>query len=143
ALNGLGANRIQLLNRHADKAGALTRTMQPLGKSALAAGGLDDWKSAAPAADLVINSTSAGMKGNRPFALHPAGVKPSATVLGIVCNPLGTALFGEAEGGGHQTIDGLGMLMHQAAPSFEAFFGVKPEVTPGLRARLIEALSHG
>ena len=38
------------------------------------------------------------------------------------------------------TIDGLGMLMHQAVPSFEAFFGVKPKVTPGLRAMLEQAL---
>ena len=47
----------------------------------------------------------------------------------------------DAAARGHKTIDGLGMLMHQAAPSFEAFFGVKPEVTPGLRAALVKALS--
>jgi shikimate dehydrogenase len=43
---------------------------------------------------------------------------------------------------GLTTIDGLGMLMHQAVPSFEAFFGMRPEVTPGLRAALVEALGQ-
>lgn len=142
ALNALGAARVQLLNRHADKAAMLARTMQPSVKSALVAGALDDWKDAAPAADLLINSTSAGMTGNPPLTLDLALLKPSATVLDIVYNPLETPLLRDAKGRGHRVIDGLGMLMHQAAPSFEAFFGVQPEVTPGLRACLIEALSR-
>jgi shikimate dehydrogenase len=58
----------------------------------------------------------------------------------IVYNPLETQLLKQAKGLGHPVLDGLGMLMHQAAPSFEAFFGVKPKVSPGLRARLVEAL---
>ena len=143
ALNGLGAARIQLLNRHADKAAMLARSMQPLVKSELIAGGLEDWKITAPEADLIVNSSSAGMKGNSPLVLDLALLKPSATVLDIVYNPLETELLRAAKTRGHHTIDGLGMLMHQAAPSFEAFFGVKPHITPGLRARLIEALAHG
>jgi len=143
ALNALGAARIQLLNLHADKAAMLARSMQPLVKSKLIAGGLEDWNSAAPHADLIVNGTSAGMKGNSPLVLDLAVSKPSAVVLDIVYNPLETELLRAAKARGHQTIDGLGMLMHQAAPSFEAFFGVKPLVTPGLRARLIEALSGG
>jgi len=142
ALNALGAARIRLLNRHADKAIMLARAMQPLIKSELTAGGLEDWKSAAPEANLIINSTSAGMKGVSPLVLDLALLKPSATLLDIVYNPLETPLLRDAKARGHHVIDGLGMLMHQAAPSFEAFFGVKPDVTPGLRARLIEALSH-
>jgi shikimate dehydrogenase len=143
ALGELGAAKIHLLNRHADKAATLMRAMQPLVKSKLSAGGFQDWKGAAPAADLLINSTSAGMAGNPPLALDLAPLKPSALVLDIVYNPLETELLKQAKARGHKAIDGLGMLMHQAAPSFEAFFGVKPEVTPGLRARLIEALAHG
>ena len=143
ALNILGAAKIRLLNRHADKAAMLVRVMQPSVTSELSAGGLEDWKAAAPAADLLINSTSAGMKGNPPLSLDLTPLKPSAVVLDIVYNPLETELLKAAKARGHIAIDGLGMLMHQAAPSFEAFFGVKPEVTPGLRARLIEALSHG
>ena len=142
ALNALGAARIRLLNRHADKARMLARAMQPLVKSALLAGGLEDWKTSAPQADLLVNGTSAGMKGVSPLALDLTSLKPSAVVLDIVYNPLETELLGAARARGHQVIDGLGMLMHQAVPSFEAFFGVRPDVTAGLRARLIEALSH-
>jgi shikimate dehydrogenase len=51
-------------------------------------------------------------------------------------------LLKDAAARGHVTIDGLGMLMHQAVPSFEAFFGVRPAVTPGLRAALVKVLSE-
>ena len=64
----------------------------------------------------------------------------AAAVCDIVYNPLETQLLKDAAARGHKTIDGLGMLMHQAVPSFEAFFGVRPEVTPGLRAALEKAL---
>ena len=57
-----------------------------------------------------------------------------------VYHPLETQLLKDAKARGHKTIDGLGMLMHQAAPSFEAFFGAWPEVTDGLRQRLVDAL---
>jgi shikimate dehydrogenase len=143
ALDNLGAARIALLNRHADKAAMLARAMQPLIKAELTAAGLQDWNQMASAADLVINSTSAGMKGNPPLSLDLRLLKPSAVVLDIVYNPLETALLRDAKARRHKTIDGLGMLMHQAAPSFEAFFGVKPQVTPGLRTCLIETLSNG
>lgn len=142
ALEALGAAEIHLLNRHAGKAAALASGLQPLVKSALSAGGLEDWRKAAPASDLLVNSTSAGMKGNPPLALDLALLNPSAVVLDIVYNPLETELLRQARARGHRVIDGLGMLMHQAAPSFEAFFGVRPAVTQGLRARLIEALSR-
>ena len=82
-------------------------------------------------ADLLVNTTSAGMKGHPPLVLDLAGLQASAAVLDIVYNPLETALLKDAKARGHVAIDGLGMLMHQAAPSFEAFFGVRPKVTAG------------
>ncbi len=82
------------------------------------------------------------MKGNPPLILDLAALPGHTTVLDVIYNPLQTELLREARVRGHAAIDGLGMLMHQAAPSFEAFFGVRPEVTPGLRARLEQALSH-
>ena len=142
ALDALGTNKVQLLNRHADKALALSRAMQPLIKSEVLGGGLDQWEKAAPTADLIVNSTSAGMRGNPPLTLDLTHLKPSAVVLDIVYNPLDTMLLREARARGHRVIDGLGMLMHQAVPSFEAFFGVRPQVSEGLRARLVEALSR-
>jgi shikimate dehydrogenase len=80
------------------------------------------------------------MKGNAPLALDLGALREKAAVLDIVYNPLETELLKQAKARGHVTIDGLGMLMHQAAPSFEGFFGVKPKVTPGLRACLEQAL---
>jgi len=65
----------------------------------------------------------------------------SAAVCDIVYNPLETKLLKDAAARGHKTIDGLGMLLHQAVPSFEAFFGVRPKVTQDLRDALVKVLS--
>ena len=75
-------------------------------------------------------------------ALDLANLKRSAAVLDIVYNPLETALLKDAKARSHVAIDGLGMLMHQGVPSFEAFFGVRPKVTDGLRKQLERSL-HG
>ena len=101
---------------------------------------LTGWADAAHDAALLVNSTSAGMAGHPPLDLDLVPLPARAAVCDIVYNPLETDLLKRATARGHKTIDGLGMLMHQAAPSFEAFFGVKPKVTPALRAALIEAL---
>jgi shikimate dehydrogenase len=142
ALDQLGAAKVHILNRHADKAVMLARALQPMVTSDIVPGGLEDWSQIASAADFIINTTSAGMKGNAPLTLDLGKLRDGATVLDIVYNPLETELLKQAKARGHATIDGLGMLMHQAAPSFEAFFGVKPKVTAGLRTRLEQALQH-
>lgn len=142
ALDKLGAAKVHILNRHADKAVMLARSLQPLVSCTLLPGGLGDWGSVAGTAGLLINTTSAGMKGHAALALDLTVLPGRATVLDIVYNPLETQLLKDARARGHAGIDGLGMLMHQAAPSFEAFFGVKPKVTPGLRAQLEQALHH-
>ena len=94
------------------------------------------WPQAAPGAALLVNATSAGMTGHAPLALDLAPLPGTAAVCDIVYNPLQTPLLQEAKARGHVTIDGLGMLMHQAVPSFEAFFGVRPRVSDDLRAML-------
>jgi shikimate dehydrogenase len=142
AMNALGAARIQILNRHADKAAALASALKPHVQAQIETGGLSDWTACAARADLVVNTTSTGMKGSPPLALDLASLRKDAAVLDIVYNPLQTPLLKDAAARGHKTIDGLGMLMHQAVPSFEAFFGVRPQVTPGLRACLERALDH-
>jgi shikimate dehydrogenase len=109
-------------------------------KTAISPGALSDWNSAAGDAVLVVNSTSAGMGANPPLDIDLAVLPKSAAVCDIVYNPLETKLLKDAAARGHKTIDGLGMLMHQAVPSFEAFFGVKPEVTAALRDALVKAL---
>jgi shikimate dehydrogenase len=85
-------------------------------------------------ADLVINATSLGMSGQPPLDLDLSSLKKSAIVYDVVYAPLETELLKKAKARGNPVVDGLGMLLHQAAPAFERWFGVRPEVTPELRA---------
>jgi shikimate dehydrogenase len=140
ALEMLGAGTIHLLNRDAHRAITLASSLAPHVKAPVTPAGLDSWSKVAGDAALLVNSTSAGMSGNPPLTLDLSALPKSAAVCDIVYNPLETQLLKDAAARGHRTIDGLGMLMHQAAPSFEAFFGMKPEVTPGLRAALVKVL---
>jgi shikimate dehydrogenase len=80
------------------------------------------------------------MTGNPPLDVDLGALPKTAAVCDIVYSPLETPLLKDAASRGHKTIDGLGMLMHQAAPSFEAFFGVKPKVTQALRDALVKVL---
>jgi shikimate dehydrogenase len=140
ALEMLGAAAIHLLNRDAHRAATLASSLAPQIKAPVVPGGLADWNKAAGDAALVVNSTSAGMDANPPLNIDLSALPRAAAVCDIVYSPLETQLLKDAAARGHKTIDGLGMLMHQAAPSFEAFFGIKPKVTPGLRATLEKAL---
>jgi shikimate dehydrogenase len=129
--------KVTVLNRNPERARALAdhaRAMAPDGN--FTAGSLEDWPQAADKADLVINTTAAGMKANPPLDIDLGALPKGAAVCDIVYNPLETPLLAAARARGHKAIDGLGMLMHQAAPSFEVFFGVRPQVTPQLRAVL-------
>ncbi len=89
-------------------------------------------------ADLLVNTTSLGMKGMPPLDVGLSGLNRKAMVCDIVYVPLETELLRRAREAGHPTVDGLGMLLHQAVPGFSRWFGVRPEVTAELRA-LIEA----
>jgi shikimate dehydrogenase len=140
ALNALGVAKIHIFNRHQDRAQAVAGQLAPLVQCKLVAD--TDWPDAAQDASLLVNATSAGMKGRDPLALDLASLSKDAAVCDIVYNPLETDLLKRARARGHVCLDGLGMLMHQAVPSFEAFFGVKPEVTQGLRDFLVKALNH-
>ena len=64
-----------------------------------------------------------------------------AAMPGVVYVPLETPLLAAARAHGNPAVDGLGMLLHQARPGFEAWFGVRPEVTPALRAAVLGTLS--
>jgi shikimate dehydrogenase len=140
ALEALGAGEIHILNRDAKRAENLTAALQPHLKAKLIPGGLGDFPAAATSAALLVNATAAGMGANPPLALDLAVLSPGALVCDIVYHPLETPLLKQAAARGHGTIDGLGMLMHQAVPAFEAFFGVRPAVTPALRAALVKEL---
>ena len=140
SLEMLGARHIHLLNRDPAHAKTLAASLSKQVRAPVEPGALSDWRKVAGDAALVVNSTSAGMGTNPPLHLDLALLPATAVVCDIVYNPLETKLLKEACARGLKTVDGLGMLMHQAAPSFEAFFGVKPKVTPALRAALVKVL---
>jgi shikimate dehydrogenase len=88
-------------------------------------------------ANLLVNTTSLGMTGKEPLDIDLAALPQSALVTDIVYTPLMTPLLKQAQARGNAIIDGLGMLMHQAVPGFEAWFGVRPEVTGELNRHLL------
>lgn len=91
-------------------------------------------------ADLVVNVTTLGMTGQPTLDLSLDNLSKTAIVYDIVYNPLETPLLREARKRGNITVDGLGMLLHQAVPGFKAWFGITPEVDQELRDHLLEAL---
>lgn len=102
-----------------------------------------DWENRSNAlehANLLVNATSLGMKGQPPLEIDLSFLPKDALVTDIVYNPLETELLKQARERGNKTVDGLGMLLHQAAPGFEAWFGIKPEVTEELRNHVLEAM---
>lgn len=93
-------------------------------------------------ANVVVNTTTRGMKGLDDIDLDLSALKSDCVIADIVYVPLETGLLRSARERSLKTVDGLGMLLHQAVPGFEKWFGVKPEVTPELRA-LLEADVNG
>lgn len=85
----------------------------------------------------VVNTTSLGMVGKSEFRVPLDGLSPKAVVSDIVYTPLQTKLLETAAEIGCRTVDGLGMLLHQAVPGFERWFGLRPEVTEKTRAAIL------
>ena len=88
-------------------------------------------------ASTVINATSLGMDGYAELPIPLNGLKKNTLVTDIVYTPLKTSFLEHATKRGCRTVDGLGMLIHQAIPGFERWFGVKPDVSENLRELLI------
>ncbi|PWJ91371.1 shikimate dehydrogenase [Mesorhizobium loti] len=91
-------------------------------------------------AGLLINTTALGMHGNEGLSADPALLPDHAIVTDIVYVPLETPLLAAARARKLKTVDGLGMLLHQAVPGFERWFGVRPQVTAELRALIVADL---
>lgn len=85
----------------------------------------------------VVNTTSLGMVGKPEFRVPLDALSPNAVVNDLVYTPLRTTFLDRAAQMGATTVDGLGMLLHQAAPAFERFFGVRPEVDEDLRQNIL------
>jgi shikimate dehydrogenase len=82
------------------------------------------------------------MTGAPPLVIDLSAIAANATVCDIVYRPLETSMLRQARERGLAAVDGLGMLFYQAVPGFEKWFGVRPEVTPGLRQAVLEAIAE-
>jgi shikimate dehydrogenase len=126
--------RIHVVNRTSTRSEELQRRFGPAVQPA-------NW-SALPhlliRAGLLVNTTSLGMTGQPPLDVDVSPLSSHAVVADLVYVPLETNLLAAARGRGLATAEGLGMLLHQAVRGFQLWFGVRPEVTPALRA-LVEA----
>ncbi len=133
-----GADAIVLVNRTPARARGLIDELTGWIDARLSALAWDEAPHALRGADLLVNTTSLGMKGQPALHIDLAALPDEAIVADIVYAPLETELLLKARASGRKIATGLGMLLHQAAPGFEHWFGVRPQVTDELRA-LIEA----
>lgn len=138
--DNLKAAAIHILNRTLGRARSLVDSLESSVTATLSAGLPEDWPKLAPAAHLLINATSLGMKGSLSPALPLELLPRDALVCDIVYDPLETPLLASARKLGLHGVNGLGMLIHQAVPAFEAFFGFRPQASAALWADLEKAL---
>jgi len=125
-----GIERIHVVNRTQDRAEALRTAFGPRVIPA-------DWNALAgllKTAHVIANATNLGMKGNPPLEIDLGPVRDEAVIAEVIYVPLKTPLLEQAQQRGLRTSDGLDMLLYQAGRGFEKWFGVRPEVTPELRA---------
>jgi shikimate dehydrogenase len=88
----------------------------------------------------VINATSAGLADSETLHLPLAATPSGCVVMDMIYKPLLTPFLAQAQGLGRPTVDGLAMLIGQAIPSFEAFYGERPPAGVGVRALALKAL---
>ena len=130
ALADAGVSEIMITNRTRVRADKLK---EDFGKRVTVV----DWVQAGnilEEAALVINTTSLGMTGKPEMRVPLDGLQKGTVVTDLVYQPLQTRLLREAEDAGCITVDGLGMLLHQAVPCFERWFGQRPDVAAATRA---------
>lgn len=129
ALVDAGVPEIRLVNRSAGRARQVAADIG----GHFTVLGWDRLESALDGAALLVNTTTLGMTGQPPLEIDLSPLPVHAVVNDIVYAPLMTDLLVAAAARGNRAVDGLGMLLWQAAPGFEAWFGMRPEVTPALR----------
>ncbi|AJY45188.1 shikimate dehydrogenase [Martelella endophytica] len=139
ALVNRGIAEIHLINRTLARAEELAERFGPEVKAA----GMDALSGAMEGAGLFVNSTSLGMKGGAVPEFDFSILARGALVTDIVYVPLETPILKQAREQGFATVDGLGMLLHQAVPGFEKWFGQRPEVDSALRAEILADLEVG
>lgn len=138
ALQERGFEEIRIVNRTVSRAQDLSSRFQ----GSTSAHGWDELGELLPSTDLLVNTTSLGMAGSAPLEISLDSLPDNAIVSDIVYVPLKTRLLEDAEKRGLRTVEGLGMLLHQAVAAFERWFGVKPEVTDELRQMIADDLGE-
>ena len=136
ALAERGFAPIHLVNRTVERAEALAARFGPAVRPA----GWDALPGLFGEARILVNATSLGMAGQPALDLDLAALPDDCVVTDIVYVPLETGLLAAARARGLRTVDGLGMLLHQAVPGFAHWFGRRPAVTPALRAAVLRDL---
>lgn len=129
----VGVTEIRLSNRTRNRADILQKEFGPKVK-------VYDWVKAGNMMDgatTVINTTSLGMVGKPEFRIPLDGLSPDAVVTDLVYAPLDTPFLIKAREMGCTTVDGLGMLLYQAVPAFERWFGTRPKVDAALRTAVL------
>lgn len=133
-----GAPQVRIVNRTRARAEALAGEVE----GPVRAFGLDETAAAFEDAAAIINATSAGLSGQGALDLPLAAAPASAIVMDMVYKPLRTDVLRQAAAAGHPTVDGLAMLIGQAVPAFEAFYGVPPPANVDVRALALAALGE-
>lgn len=136
ALLSEGAPSVVIANRTVEKA----QNLASFFGDTVTATAISDIDSVMQTANCLVNTTSLGMVGQNPLEIDLTPLPKAALVTDIVYNPLRTDLLEQAETLGLQNVDGLGMLLHQAVPGFEAWFGELPKVDDTLRQKILAAL---
>lgn len=127
-----GVGEVRVFNRSVERAVALAHDFGPRVKAMP----WDQRSYASTEAAVLVNTTSVGLKGAGDLGMDFTDFHPDCIVSDIVYVPLETGLIRDARRHGLRTVDGLGMLLHQAVPGFEKWFGVRPEVTAELYERI-------
>ena len=139
ALKQRGVADIRIVNRTRERARELADRFVQCG----CAHGVEATVGLLGDAGLLVNTTALGMHGNEELAADPQHLPAGAIVTDIVYVPLETPLLAAARRHGLKTVDGLGMLLHQAVPGFERWFGIRPEVSAELRALIVADMEAG
>jgi shikimate dehydrogenase len=135
ALDAAGFDEIAVANRTLARVAPLAECAL---KAKLTAFEWDDRTKAAAGAKLIINATSLGLNGKDPLDAPAENAAPNAIAFDLVYKPLHTHFLRSAESQGLQAVDGLGMLIYQAAAAFEIWFGQKPDAEAGRIAALAQ-----
>lgn len=134
-----GYQTIYVLNRTAERALRLCAELNTVFQTKIfSPTTLHDFNKLAPNADLIVNASSIGMNNTKFEHVDPTRAPKHAIITDIIYTPLETPLLADARRAGLRTIDGVGMLLHQAVPGFERWFGLRPRVTQQLRDKILD-----